>query len=439
MGLTFGFARNRLIGTLGATVLMTGLSFITSVLLARNLGPDGRGALLALTFWPALLLGVLSLSLNESTTYHVAHAPGAGRIYAATGLGLQLLVVLAATPLALAIILVFGLGRAHAGIGLMVWYAAFFTPLSLLDLHFKAVLQGRGDFRALNLTRLVQPFGYAVALIALAAAGRFTIAAAMAAMLATLAFSSLVGAAFARPTWARWEGARDILMTGFRFHLANVLFYAASEVDKLIVLALMDDTDVGYYAIGIGLSTLGSGIAVQSISLLMSRDMPAAAEEARIDLLARNLAIGGLLLIGINLVGALSASWWLPAIYGAQFKPATPVVTLLLIMGTIKGLRQIIDRAMRAARIVKVGILGELTALTGLVVFGCAGAFAGGLEGLVCGLIAAQLIALLAIWHLTARALATSPRRLASVCRAGVVRLGGPGSFPFRQLFGGLS
>lgn len=421
-------ASTRLVGTLGTTMLVTGLGFITSVLVARSLGPSGRGVLLALTFWPAVITAVLSFSINESTTYHVARATlgsRGGDPFASSGLLLQLSIAAVMTPVAVAAIWAYHLESGHEELTVLLWYMALFMPLSLLDLHFKAVLQGSGNFRALNAIRLVQPAGYAIAVGVLFLSKSVAVYTVMIAMLATSAASAVAGAGCSgipRLTW-RWPELRETLDTGFRFHLANVLYYASTEADKLIVLELMNTKNVGYYAVGIGLSTLGTGIAVQSLTLLLGRDMPLASRDAQVNLLAQSLVVGCVLLTSINVLAAVSVPYWLPLLYGTQFKPAVPIVMILLVMGTFKGMRQIIDRALRASRRVRAGITSELIAVSGLVVFGCAGAYTHGIVGLVCGLAVSQLVALIVIWHLAARAFVVTPRELGIVCRVSFGRL----------------
>ena len=68
--------RSRIVGSFGTTGIVVLVSLVTSVLLARFLAPEGRGLLLALAFWPALISALLNISLNESTTYHIARREG---------------------------------------------------------------------------------------------------------------------------------------------------------------------------------------------------------------------------------------------------------------------------------------------------------------------------------------------------------------------------
>jgi O-antigen/teichoic acid export membrane protein len=423
-------SRATLFSTFGTTGVTAGVSVVTSTILARNLGPEGRGAVLALTFWPAVLVGVLSLSLNEATTYHMARASGqggeyAGR-YASTGLLLQGLIAVIVTPLAVALILALLPAERRESLDAVLWYTAFLTPLMLLDLHFKAVLQGRGSFRALNLTRIAHPTAYAVALVGLVVSNGLTVKTVMGATLVGLAVSLLIGACLSGVRLAGWSGSamHDSLATGWKFHLANLLLYAAQESDKFIVLQFMDDTNIGYYAVAIAMSGLGGGIVVQSLAIISSRDMAAATTgAARVGLLTWNIHVGGLLMLLINGAAAAFAPLWLPLLFGAKFEAAVPVVRVLLLMATIKGLRQIIDRAMRAARSTSVGILGESAALVVLVCAAFAGARLAGLEGLAWGLVVSEMCALAVMWALAARALAIKPIELAVLRQAHLAQL----------------
>ena len=160
------------IATFGATAVVVALSLLTSIILARHLGPEGRGILLAMTFWPAMLSALLNLSINEATMYHVARArvssgPRAAQNYGGAALLLQTLVAIAVTLLSLLLLPIFFWSNRSENLATVLSYAALFTPLCIGDLHFKATLQGRGEFHALNIVRLCQPVGYAIALAAL--------------------------------------------------------------------------------------------------------------------------------------------------------------------------------------------------------------------------------------------------------------------------------
>jgi O-antigen/teichoic acid export membrane protein len=416
------------VSTFGATGAVLFLSLVTSVLLARSLGPDGRGALLALTFWPALLSGLFSLSVNEATAYHVARAGALEgevglRRYASSGLVLQIVIAFAAATLTALIVQLALPDSRRASLTAVVCYAAAFTPLMLLDQHFRGVLQGRGAFGRLNAVRMVQPLAYCVGLVALALTNALSVGAVMATMVAALAASCASGAACAgvAVSGASVPAMKESLVTGSKFHAANVVLWAAAEADKPILLHLMDDVGLGYYAVASAVSAVGAGLVVQSLGMLLARDMAAAtAREARIGVFVRNIRLAGPLLALVNGAAAALAPWWLPAVFGAEFAGAVPVAMVLLLMGAIKGLRQIIDRAMRAMRVTRVGIAGQAAALAGLVVFAPCGLGVSGLVGFAWGLVAAQLCSLVLMLIMAGRCLGLGAPELLPKWPAGI-------------------
>lgn len=424
--------RHALVSTFGATGLTMGLSLITSIVLARNLGPDGRGALLGLTFWPAMLVAMLGLSVNEATTYRVARANASegisgARRYISSGLVIQMAIAATATGLTLTILPFLLPAARQASLGTVLWYAAAFTPLMTLDLHFKAVLQGRGAFHWLNVARLAQPVVYAAALLGLVLGQALSVESVIAAIVAALAVSVVVGVVGGGASVAGTsvDAMRETLATGCKFHLANVVLYAAGEADKLFVLYVMDDTKVGYYAVAIALSALGSGVVVQSLSLILTGEMAAMTTPAgQGDVLVRNMHTATLMLIVINGAAAVLAPIWLPILFGSQFAEAVPVVAILLLMGTIKGIRNILDRAMRATHNSMIGMAGEAVALAALVVLAPVGVKLAGLQGFAWGLCGAQACALVVMIMLAARQVVIDPRLLSPLHRDNVARLG---------------
>lgn len=409
--------RRAYLSTFGATGLIIVLTLATSVLIARNIGPEGRGALLAITIWPALLINFMGLGINEATIYHVAHSSvkagtdgPAG--FAASGLVLQIAVAAVATLVTLALLPLLVTGTYAAWLGVVMLYAATYGPLVTLDQHMKAVLQGQGHYHALSIVRMGQPLVYAGLLLGLYLAHRLSVETVLAAMVASNAVSVVSGAAFAGLglTGASAAGIRQTLKTGLRYHVGNMLTFAATEADKLIVLGMLDVTAAGYYAVAVALSPLGMVAVVQSLGIVLSREMARCTNpEERAGVFARNLLTATVMLLAVNGFAAAFAFWWLPLLYGQSFAGAVSVTATLLIMGAVKGLRQITDRAMRSMHNASVGIAGEVVALALTVAFAFAGAHLGGLEGLAWGLVFAQLIALIVMLSLAVRTIGVRP------------------------------
>src|SRR5690349_2265187 len=70
--------RNSLHGLLQGLVcqiMVQGINVLTGVIVARLLGPDGRGAFVVMTLWPQLLSILLVAGLPVATIYNLRHHP----------------------------------------------------------------------------------------------------------------------------------------------------------------------------------------------------------------------------------------------------------------------------------------------------------------------------------------------------------------------------
>jgi O-antigen/teichoic acid export membrane protein len=392
----------QVLSSFSATTLAIILSLGTSVLLARTLGPEGRGLLLALTFWPALFAALLNLSLNESTAYHIAKRVGTPDFRTAVSASGHLVILTAIVATCTALIaLYFAVPEQYRGyLGLVMLYTLTFIPLSHGEQWLRGILQGRGAILSLSALRLIQPIIYFGILFALSVQGLLDVSSAMVVGVIAIFMSLVVGVVVVRPSMLvaksglNWE----IASTGWRFHKANLLLYSASELDKLIVLFLLTTTQAGLFAVAIAVSSIGTGVVLQSLGLMLMRDMAEASDgKSRRSIFIVNIrAAIGVLLVG-NGVAAVLAPWAVPLLFGASFAAAVPVTVLLLGMGALKGARQMIDKTLRANHHTRTGMIGEAVAFGGLAILGSIGAVAGGLEGLALGALIAQAAALIVV------------------------------------------
>lgn len=399
------------ITTFGATAIIAALGILTSIVLARSLGPEGRGALLAIVFWSILLLSIFYLSLNEATTYHVARARADGKegdceLECRSALTLHLLMAGGVTAISLPLLpLALGAERASY-LPLALSFAAVFTPLTILDLYFNAVRQGRGDVRNFNILRLCQPLVYAAGLIALILFQSLRIDTVLATTLFATGVSVLLGLYFegARiPGW-NFPAMLELLRTGLRIHGVNLLVCIAAEADKLIVLRWMDDASAGLYAVALGVSMLGSGLVVQTLIVLAYPKISTTADRGQqVALICRFTHAAMLLLLLINGAAAAVAPWAIPLLFGEAFAAAVPVAMILLLANTFRGVRQVMDRALRATLHTRLNMLSEGAGLISFIAAAPIGASMGGLVGIAWAMAAAQALAFAVMVAGTAR------------------------------------
>lgn len=370
--------RSRILGSFGTTGLVVMVSLVTSILLARFLEPEGRGLLLALAFWPALISALLNVALNEATTYHIARREVANGEQSTSSLVdsalmLQCVIALVATLGCVAALPFVVTGARVAHLGTVVLYSLAFVPLTLLFQHFRAVLQGQGKFQALNVLRLLQPLCYLAGLLIMAVLQKATVEHALLAMVVAMSAVTLGGGLIAGLSFrhASRSDSAKLLRTGLRYHRANILLYGAAEADKLIVLILLSNAETGLFAVALAYSAIGAGIVTETIHLLVTREMAVQVTAmGRKQVFTRTLRLAVLLLITGSAAAAIAVPYLMPLMFGEAFEPAVPVATFLLLASGLKALRQVMDRAMRALHITRVGVVGEGVTLAILLVLG---------------------------------------------------------------------
>ncbi len=375
----------------------------TSIILARTLGPDDRGLLAALMFWPAFLFQIFYFSLNEATSRQIAHARGHGQDPLATARAALLLHVGIAfwVSLIFALALPFLLQSQHMHhLQTVLVYGLLFSFLTPFHLYGMAVLSGIGAFGKVNIVRLLQPFLYFVFIFILLLLYKLQVTTILSAIIVALFIAAILAVAFSGaplPAWNR-NRIRTLTKTAARFHVMNLALYVGTELDKLLVIRLASNEEIGFYAIALAYAMLGAGFLVSSYSVMTYAEIASLTDRSKqVAKMAQYARHAMLAIVLINGMAAVAASWALPFIYGAEFAPAVPIALVLLLAMTAKGLRQILDRALRALLNTRIALLSELLAMAAFLLLFATFQFYSGRKDILAisiSLAMAQLLAL---------------------------------------------
>jgi len=354
------FVRDTLVLQVGDT-LNLGVAFLTSVLLARLLGPSGYGVY-ALVF---SLFGALTfagdLGLAPATVTQLAEALARGERAAAAEfcgyfvklsavLGLAFIVVGLALGPPLAGWLY---GRSLIGLlaGLLMADQLLGLPRNLVRVAFQSARRmswlsafevGRGLVR-LGLVALFLILGLGVGGVVLAE----LIAAALASLAAWPLFNRLREAeAGAMPSWAEtWDQARRVPLRkhfafGFKIVLDRNVVRVLEVVPFLILGRYAPAAEVGFLRLAWGAINLPLNLLTAIANNLAARlpQLRGLGDWAGLwRVFFRTSLAGGILsLAGVGLF-ALLAPWLIRVIYGAQFLPALPFVYILALGAALSG------------------------------------------------------------------------------------------------------
>jgi O-antigen/teichoic acid export membrane protein len=395
-----------------------GLTVVTGVLLARELGPHARGELAAVLLWPSMLAIVGSLGLAESATFYSARARSSTRPSALVGT-VAGLALLQATFLVGIGLLVIPPVVGHYGTHTVRLSEAYlsFIPLNLLALGLMGVLNGRQHFRAFHTLRGVFFVVLVSGLGALALFDQLTVATAT----TTYFVANLLTAVMAGCLVLRLGGvsgqvsmdiARSLVGFGVRSHTSTVSSSLNQRLDQLLISAFLAPIKLGLYVVATTL-TSAANLVGWSVAMVVLPTIARVEESQARKALARRF---------ITLTVALSAAATLPLVvftpallglfFGESFRAVSDVARVLLIAAIFLSVNRTLEAGLQ-------GVARPLDA--GLAEFIALGATIGGLALLLptLGLLGAALASLLAYGTSTAWMV----RRLARALDSSVLEL----------------
>lgn len=351
----------------GASAVVQGLTIVTGVLLARELGPTGRGDLAAVLLWPAILAAVGSVGMPDSTTYFAAR-PG-GKIGTLVGTSLSVGIVQSAALV--------GIGAAivplvHHGSGAHTRGAAYlalaYIPLYLLTLYLMNILNGLHRFAAFQALRVIVFGGTAVLLIALAAAGHLGVRSATAAYLAAHLAAGVVAAVLAARAGALPLGfdrklVRDMLGFGLRSHVSGVSAMLNERLDQLVISVFLAPAKLGLYVIAVTLTSLNNlvGTSVSLIALPSVARLAAGPE--RTSAARRFVWLTVVAATAVSIPMIVFTSHLIELFFGKAYLPATDVCRVLLVATVLFSTNRSIGAVLKAVgRPLDAGV-AELVAL----------------------------------------------------------------------------
>lgn len=311
------------------------VAFLLSVIIARALGPDGRGLYSLFFLVVSVTTSLAGLGVGLGNIYFL----GKGRYERRVLLGNSHLLVLVVAALTTLVMVAYALAfQPRAFVDSPAYW--LYAPASTLLLYFVVMttfLQGDSRFTAMNALTLVQSLLVLVVAAALFYVDRLTIFTLLLAGTASLAATDLLALlvvglhyldlrAVLRP---RWDALRDQVSFGIKGQIADLAQLFNYRLDTFLVAAFVGTAQVGHYAVAVGLSETVWWLSNAVSTVLLPRLTRAGEREAAAltAVLCRNImfisAVGAAVL-------ALLASLVVKGVFGQAFAPAVEPIYWLL-------------------------------------------------------------------------------------------------------------
>lgn len=322
--------RQRVLGPMGfdAAILITNL--VTGIIVARALGPDGRGELAATLLVAQMTAWVFGMGVSEGVAYHQARKPEDAPRLMTTWLllvGPLMLVGFVAAQLLLPIIFA---AQTEEAIDLARIYLLV-IPLISLQQIFSAVLLGDHDFHFYNLVRFFYPAVAALIYAAYLLFDAFSVETALIANAIGLAASVALAArrAIKRHGLGRFDKPlmRSTFSYGLKAHGGSTAALVNTRLDLLVIPAFLSATQVGLYSVATNVATIIPTLT-GTIALMA---FPVAARRGgspRTVLITLQTTVGLALAMALPLI--VLAPWLLELVYGDEFGAASDALRLLL-------------------------------------------------------------------------------------------------------------
>lgn len=328
--------------------LVLGLNASTSIVSARALNPVGRGQMAAIIMWPGFLVSLLTLGLPSSLTYNLRRHPGrASELIGAASI--ITLVIGVVTGLVGFVVVPMWLTEYSAIDILHARWMLLASPLPMLLLFGRAVLEAKGDFSVSNFSLWSAPLLTLIWLLVLVALGQMTpLSSGLAYVLATLpAAVLLLARAYStiRPSLSNLAGSlRNLLHFGLRawgIDLLNAL--ALSE--QVLVIHFLSPAAMGTYAVAASLARVVSVFQTSSVTVLFPRIAARKAEDV-IELTGFTFRVTTLCAILGGVIAGVLGPALLRWFYGPSYAEGGAIIfQLLLGEAVLSGATQILAQA----------------------------------------------------------------------------------------------
>lgn len=309
----------------GANALITILAFVTSPILARALGPAGRGELAAITTVLLLAPWICDLGLSAFLARERARREPRGEL-----LGSVLPIALAASLVGVAAAIPLGnlLGQGRETVERFVEITLLMLPLTVFVQTLYGMVLGEQRWRTIILTRVLAAGIPALAIVGLAIVGALTVeSAAVAYIVATLVANAplFVGLQASRPWRFRRSVSKSALGFGLKSWANTVALISNARLDQLLMAALVSSRQLGLYALAVTISTVSSSLMTAVSNALFPRVAQGEAELA-----ARATRVATAMVLALNLVIGACSPFLVPLVFGEAFADSVPMLAILL-------------------------------------------------------------------------------------------------------------
>lgn len=375
--------------TSGSQLLIQAMGLATGIMVARILGPSGRGQLAAVISWGAMMAYLGNLGLPSAFAYAAARHPKERRQLFGNGIAVTCIQWLLLTALGWVVLPMALGGHGKSTAHLAMLYLFIYVPLNLVTLYANSIQQGSGSYARFNAVRLTVPVTYLAGIVILLLLHGLSVRGVVFSNLTSNASGCLLalflvvtylrrvdsGQAFA---WFSRKALSRDLRYGLKAQIGALQPFTGLRLDVLALTMLIGLHQLGLYVAALAAANI---LRAQGFALGQVVFPEVAKRQVRVEqwnIIVRFIilaAIGGAAAV---IVVFMAANWLLREIYGEAFVAAAPMLKILTIAGAIGAVYRVLADGLRGLGRPGASTVAELVAvIVGIPALILAGRFYG--------------------------------------------------------------
>lgn len=313
--------------TFTTRIMMLAVGLVTSVIIARSLGPEGRGFYAVALAVSAIGVQFGNLGLPSSNTYFVAGDRSLLPALVGNSLIVSFILGTLCTALAYCIFLIWP--RIAPVSGVLLLLSLSWIPFGLAYLLMQYLILGIQDVRSYNVIEL----GTRILSVILVGIVIFANLVTVETVFLTSLAAPVIGFAWAmRKLWPHLKAGpspslslfRKNIWYGFKAYIANLFAFLLIRTSLIIVKQMAGAEQAGYYSITVSMVDMIFMLPVVIGVILFPRLSAIADENEKWKFARKSSFWTGLLMFGLSTASALLSGPMVWLLYGKEFMPAVP-------------------------------------------------------------------------------------------------------------------
>ncbi|GBF76346.1 hypothetical protein PA598K_04809, partial [Paenibacillus sp. 598K] len=322
----------QIMSTLGTRMVVLFGAFVISVIMARLLGPEGKGVITAILVIPTLVVTIADLGIRQATAYYIGQRTYEQRDIVSSLTFLWLLTSLLSIGLVTVIFLLQYQGQYSWW---LLGVCILTIPANLGIQYLRGIMQGRGRIGGINRVELVKTglnFLILMLLVGWFGWGVFGAALTQLLMLLVTLFYSfrLLRGEIGFSVRVVQPIPSLLIRKGFAFALALFVIQLNYRIDIVFLERMTSVTEVGLYSVGTNIAELIWQLPTAIGLILFSRSASSKRSEDAVARTAKLIRLVVPLLLVCGGLFWLLAPTMIDLMYGAAFAGSGTIIRYLL-------------------------------------------------------------------------------------------------------------